>query len=355
MRSVANLTVSSLTVASLIVACWTVSTLAAAAVLLAAPRAGSAAPEAPAKGLRLSAQARVTPEGGLALKAVFRSADASTVTFFVPEFFEAGYFPAWRFVRSDGATFRPYPAPFQSMWTEGDQGSLVPVAGERTWEVSHEVSLCVAVGAGSDDDAELSPLPLEPGRYRVHCAYEKTDATIPVGGPDFSVTRRTVKDLWTGRVEAAPLEVEIPRRAVVSLRIDGPRDVPAKGAYVLTVVLRNDTATEQKLAEALTLTASSKPNGNLSAAVFLGEPSRALAAGEAWSLTLAPGAERRFSVDLAGLVFRTHRDKPMEGRLAALAGQGIFHLSAAFGPPDAPTRLESNGLWRYVAPEAATR
>lgn len=325
--------------------------LTVAALLLCALSGASTARGAPpARGLALAAEARLTPEGGLALKATFRSADGAPVTFFVPEFASEATFPTWRAVRSDGATFRPYPAPFQSMWTVGDQGSLVEVAGERTWSTEGRADLWVAVGAGSDADAELTPLPLEAGRYRVLCSVEKADARIPVGREGFQVTERTVAGLWTGRAEAAPLEVEVPRRPEVRLRVDAPRLVEAGTPFPLSVVLRNDTEREQTLTGMLRLAASTKPLGTVEAFVLLGEPVRVATGRESTTLTLAPGAERAFRVDLQTLTFRTARHKSVAGPLADLLGQGLFHLEAAFGPPAQEPSLRSNALWRYVAP-----
>lgn len=328
---------------------------ASVVLLLPAPLTAWSAPEPAAAALKLVAEARVEADGAVALKATFASADGGALTFFVPEDAGALAFPAWRAVREDGAEFRPYDAPFQSMWTEGDLGSLVALSGARTWESSHAAPLWVRAEAAAEADAWLTPLPLAPGRYRLRCAYEQKDATIPVAGPAFTTSTRTVQGLWTGRAEAPPIDLEVARRPVVSLSIDGPRDVPDAGAYGLTLVLRNDTPTAQRLTGVLTLNASSKPEGTSYALLLLGEPQKALAPGESQTLELAPGAERRFTVDLGALQWVQQRHKSRAGRLADLLGQGLFHLQATFGALHAEAPLTSNGLWRYVAPATPAR
>lgn len=328
---------------------------ASIAVLVSGPLTAWSAPEPAAAALKLVAQARVEADGAVALKATFASADGGALTFFVPQDAGALAFPAWRAVREDGAEFRPYDAPFQSMWTEGDLGSLVVLSGAGTWESSHTASLWVRAEAAAEADAWLTPLPLAPGRYRLRCAYEQKDATIPVAGPAFTTSTRTVKGLWTGRAEAPPIDFEVARRPVVSLSIDGPREVPVAGAYGLTLVLRNDTATAQRLTGVLTLSASSKPEGTANALLLLGEPPRALAPGESQTLELAPGAERRVTVDLGVLTWTQQRHKARAGRLADLLGQGVFHLQATFGTAGSEVPLTSNGLWRYVAPATPAR
>lgn len=76
----------------------------------------------------------------------------------MPESYGSSGFPGWRLLREDGATFEPYQAPFQSMWTEGVQGALVELQPGREWSVEHDLNLVLATGPQAGPAAELTPL-----------------------------------------------------------------------------------------------------------------------------------------------------------------------------------------------------
>lgn len=283
--------------------------------------------------------------------ATLRNVGARSLTFYLPEFHDAIPFPEWRFTRADGAVFAPYGAPFQSMWTEGDQGTLITLEPQRVWTTRRTFDLFVP--AGPEGGAGLTPLPLDGGPWKVSCRYEQKDARIPVGGPNFTTTYRVVEGLWTGRVESAPREVVVKLPPVVSLRIDAPRDHVPGEPYPLTVTVRNDTGRLASLPGVLTVSASSKPHGTFSAQVILDETCRQAATGETQTLGLGVAATRIYVVDLASLRWHGGRAGAPAAPLAERLGQGIFALSAAFAHPDHSARLDSNGLWRYVAPRPA--
>lgn len=333
-------------------ACFVVSLLAC----LGAPLPLGAEPaEAPRLALEVAAQPH--GHGGLKLSAVLKNAGGGSLTVFVPERFGDNDFPGWRIVGADGATFAPYQPPYQSMWTEGDQGSLVTLPAGQVWRVDHDVSLFLATGGAGGtavgDAANLTPLPLPPGRYTIHAWHEHARAEIPVGKPMFETTTRAVKGLWTGKVEAAPVTLDVPRPPVVSLVLDAPRDVVPDKPYLVTVVVRNDTSAAATLEGSLMLRASTKPHGTVAAEVPLKATSGAPAQ-EKPVLTLQPGAEERWRVDLTTLDFRGGRRTPGQALpLVAALGRGIFHLEADVVVRGTEQRLASNGLWRYVVLPAA--
>jgi hypothetical protein len=317
-------------------------------------RAPLGAEPAPAPRLELATAVALHGHGGLKLTAVLKNAGGGSLTFFVPERFTDNDFPGWRIVGADGAAYAPYQPPYQSMWTEGDQGSLVTLPAGQRWRVEHEVPLFVATGgaggAAVGEVAGLTPLPLPPGRYTVHAWHEHARAEVPVGLPMFKTTTRPVQGLWTGKVEAAPVTIEVPRPPIVSLALDAPRDVVPGEPYVVCARLRNDTTGEVRLPGRFVLEAASKMHGVFRVELPWPEQGEAPAPAGATSstLTLAPGGERLLRVDLAPLKLRGGRGAPVERSLADALGQGLFHLQARLGPADPAEEaslLTSNGLW----------
>jgi hypothetical protein len=291
-------------------------------------------------------------EGGFYSTAVLKNAGAAPLTFHLPEHHDAVPFPEWTVTGAGGAVFTPYEHPFQSMWVTGDQGTLVTLAPGKTWTIRRTYDLFVA--SGPDGAEGLTPLPLDAGVWTVSCRYAKADATIPVGGPNFSTTRRTVEGLWTGTAASAPRKVAVRQAPVVSLRIDAPRDHVPGTPYPLTVTVRNDTGMLASLPGVLTIRASSKPNGSFVARVILGETVRAAGPGETQTLGLGVAAVRIHTVDLAALTWEGGRAWAKPGKLADVLGQGVFALDASFAHPDHSQRLDSNGLWRYVTPRGGS-
>lgn len=337
----------------------TASVLGGALVLAASALPARADdPKPDAARLTLTAEARVVvPADGpatLHVKAQFKNGGTKPLTFFVPESFGVTHFPRWRLVREDGAAFVPYDAPYQSMWTEGIQGSLPELAPGKSWEVEHDVDLVIPAEKPVEV-AELTPLPLEPGRYRVECTYEKPDARVPVGGKDFELSAKTVPDLWTGKAEATAVTVDVPRPKIVSLRIDAAKEAVVGKPYPVTVTLRNDREKAATLEGAFTVSVSSKPQGTAGVRLRLAAPTVPLPVGATQSLTLAPGEVRTFTFDLAAQALVPGQAKAAPTRLADFVRDGIFALDASFGHPDASATLTSNLLWRYVKPAPSSR
>jgi hypothetical protein len=317
-------------------------------LILASGASLSRADEGGARGaLELSIEV-FAKEGGFHATAELTNIGANPLTFHLPEHHDAVPFPEWTVTGAGGAVVTPYAHPFQSMWVTGDQGTLVTLAPGKSWTIRRTYDLFVA--AGPDGAGGLTPLPLDAGVWTVSCRYVKEDATIPVGGPNFSTTRRAVAGLWTGTAAAAPRTVTVRQAPVVSLRIDAPRDHVPGAPYPLTVTVRNDTGKLASLPGVLTIRASSKPNGSFVARVILGEAVRAAGPGETQTLGLGVGAVRLYTVDLAALTWEGGRGGAEPGALADALGRGIFALDASFAHPDHAQRLDSNGLWRYVAP-----
>jgi hypothetical protein len=304
--------------------------------------------------LALEVAARPHGHGGLELSAVLVNAGGGSLTVFIPERFGDHTFPGWRIERADGATFAPYQPPYQSMWTEGDQGSLVTLPGGQRWRVEHEVTHFLATagpgGAAVGDAAELTPLPLPPGSYTIRATYGHARAEIPVGLPMFKTTTRPVAGLWTGQVDSPAVTIDVPRPPILSLTLEAPRDAVAGKPYVVRAVVRNDSPAEVRLEAGLVLEASSKMNGTFRVQVPWTGAAAAVAVPPA-PLALAPGSERAVEVDLAALRLRGGRGAAVERSLSDALGQGIFHLQASATPaapaPPQPA-LTSNGLWRYV-------
>jgi hypothetical protein len=319
--------------------------------LLSAAPAWTGEPGASEGGLTLALEVQAPPAGTAEvptkLKVRFGNAGTRALTFFIPEHFSAGTFPAIRFVRGDGVAFVPYDSPFQSEWTTGVQGALPELAPGKSWETEYQVDLVVRHGA---KDAELTPLPLEPGRYRVEAAHEQKDTSVPMGGAGFSVSQKAIPGLWTGRVAAKPVDVEIPRPKILSLRIDAPRTAMPGVSYPLTVVLRNDTDRPATLSGGLRVSASTKPGGTASARVRLAASASALKAGEKQDLTLAPGTEQRFVVELMDLPLAGGRKDGSPQPLTKWVEQGLYALDAVFESATGTPNVSSNLLWRYVNP-----
>lgn len=124
----------------------------------------------------------------------------------------------------------------------------------------------------------------------------------------------------------------------------------------MTVTLQNDHDHAATIEGVFTLSVSSKPVGTASVRVTLAEPCVPAPPGATQALTLAAGARRTFSLDLAALDLVPGRPKAAPARLAAFVGEGIFALEATFGrDPGAAAGIASNVLWRHVSPTPAAR
>ena len=323
------------------------------AILCAAP-AWAGEPGAAEGGLTLALEVQAPPAGAseapTKLKVRFGNAGTRALTFFVPEFFSAGTFRRDPFRAGRRDRVRALRRAVPERVVDGREGRAAGAAPGKSWEAAYEVGLVVRHGA---KDAELTPLPLEPGRYRVEAVHEQKDATVPVGGAGFSVSRKAIPGLWTGRVAAKPVDVEIPRPKIVSLRIDAPHTAVPGASYPLAVVLRNDTDQPATLSGGLRLSASTKPGGTASARVRLGAAASALEAGEKQDLTLAPGTEQRFVVELKDLPLQGGRTAGQPRTLTAWVDQGLYALEAVFESASGTANLSSNLLWRYVNPARA--
>ena len=202
------------------------------------------------------------------------------------------------------------------------------------------------------DGAEAeTPLPLAAGHYSVECVYEKTDTEVPWGGAGFELSSRAVAGLWTGRVAAAPVTLDVPRAKIVTLRMDGPADFVPGHPYPLAVVLENATEQPLDLTGVFALEVGNKALGPITARLLLDATVHA-AEGEATQhLVVAAGEIRRWEIDLSGVQFHSERvDSTKPLTLAQHVPEGLFPLSLQFAPKPTSRDLASNGLWRNVRP-----
>ena len=294
------------------------------------------------------------------LKVRFVNRGSNEVMFHVPLFAGANAFPELRMERLDGAVFEPYDAPFQSMWQQGLQGSLVELAaGDSKWFEINKPLWMVAAPTGQSgiqnklptlnrvfEKSTRDPLPLEPGTYRLRAIYQKAEATVPIGEPNFKVHNRQKPGLWTGRIEELSQPFVVGPKSDLELRIHGPRNLSKSGGtYLLNVTLTNHRAHTVHLRNPFMVSVGNMMSGTANVSVVARPFEQRLIQGERMDLELAPGASMAWKFPLSDVSFTSNR-RGGSGRLTDLLGSGVFWIDMSMG--NKKTSVRSNSISRYV-------